>query len=83
MFPVDLPLVASLGGGTRVLFDPVFNERCSPSQFLGPERYTNPSRKIPEVDGVVTSRSPYDQHALQTDPSTPYFEDYFEPMTIP
>ncbi|SJL16585.1 uncharacterized protein ARMOST_20111 [Armillaria ostoyae] len=81
---VDLPLVALLGRGTRVLFDPVFCDRCSPSQFLGPKRYRNPSRKIPEVDGVVISRNPYDQyvsfssallpagHTLQTDPPTRY-----------
>ena len=26
--------------GARILFDPVFSSRCSPSQFVGPKRYT-------------------------------------------
>ncbi|KAA8566781.1 hypothetical protein EYC84_009881 [Monilinia fructicola] len=28
--------------GLRVLFDPVFEDRCSPFTFLGPKRYTRP-----------------------------------------
>ncbi|KAK0229691.1 hypothetical protein EDD85DRAFT_794169 [Armillaria nabsnona] len=46
--------------GLRVIswrgeFDPVFSDTYSPSKFLGPKRYTNPPRKIPEVDGVIIS----------------------------
>lgn len=26
--------------GVRILFDPVFSNRCSPSQYMGPKRYT-------------------------------------------
>ena len=26
--------------GIRILFDPVFSDRCSPSQYIGPKRYT-------------------------------------------
>ena len=29
--------------GIRVLFDPVFSDRCSPSQWLGPKRFTRQS----------------------------------------
>ncbi|KAK0229682.1 hypothetical protein EDD85DRAFT_776205, partial [Armillaria nabsnona] len=43
---VDLPFLPSLGRGARVLFDPVFHDRCSPSQFPCPKRYTNPPSKI-------------------------------------
>lgn len=32
------PLIPSRGA--RILFDPVFSDRCSPSQFMGPKRYT-------------------------------------------
>jgi len=26
--------------GIRILFDPVFSDRCSPTQYMGPKRYT-------------------------------------------
>ena len=29
--------------GARILFDPVFSDRCSPSQLVGPKRYTRAS----------------------------------------
>lgn len=49
--------------GLRVLFDPVFEDRCSPFSFLGPKRY-NPRpcaiADIPIVDAVVISHSHYD-----------------------
>ncbi|KFA75766.1 hypothetical protein S40288_07895 [Stachybotrys chartarum IBT 40288] len=49
--------------GLRVLFDPVFEDRCSPLTFLGPKRYTpRPCdiKDIPYVDAVVISHSHYD-----------------------
>ncbi|KAF7860833.1 hypothetical protein EAF04_008351 [Stromatinia cepivora] len=49
--------------GLRVLFDPVFEERCSPFSFMGPKRYTPIPCKISEipiVDFVVISHSHYD-----------------------
>jgi len=49
--------------GLRVLFDPVFESRCSPFSFLGPKRYTPPPcdiSDIPVVDAVVISHSHYD-----------------------
>lgn len=49
--------------GLRVLFDPVFEDRCSPLAFLGPKRYTpRPCdlADIPVVDAVVISHSHYD-----------------------
>lgn len=49
--------------GLRVLFDPVFEHRCSPFSFLGPQRYTPRPCDIadlPFVDAVVISHSHYD-----------------------
>lgn len=49
--------------GLRVLFDPVFEERCSPFSWLGPKRYTEAPcfiEDLPEVDVVVISHSHYD-----------------------
>lgn len=49
--------------GLRVLFDPVFEDRCAPVQFMGPKRYTPPACSLddlPAVDAVVISHSHYD-----------------------
>ncbi|PNY24773.1 N-acyl-phosphatidylethanolamine-hydrolyzing phospholipase D [Tolypocladium capitatum] len=49
--------------GLRVLFDPVFEDRCSPFTFMGPKRFTpRPCdiRDIPLIDAVVISHSHYD-----------------------
>lgn len=49
--------------GLRVLFDPVFEARCSPFSFMGPKRYTAAPcavADIPLVDLVVISHSHYD-----------------------
>ncbi|KAH7359151.1 NAPE-hydrolyzing phospholipase D [Plectosphaerella cucumerina] len=49
--------------GLRVLFDPVFEDRCSPFTFMGPSRYTKRPcdlAEIPFVDAVVISHSHYD-----------------------
>lgn len=50
-------------GGFRVLFDPVFTDRCSPFSFLGPKRYTEMPcqvEDIPFIDAVVISHNHYD-----------------------
>ncbi|KAF2145065.1 uncharacterized protein K452DRAFT_295620 [Aplosporella prunicola CBS 121167] len=50
-------------GGLRVLFDPVFESRCSPFSFMGPKRYTEMPCKIediPTIDVVVISHAHYD-----------------------
>ncbi|KAK0643420.1 beta-lactamase superfamily domain-containing protein [Cercophora newfieldiana] len=49
--------------GLRVLFDPVFEPRCSPLSFAGPKRYSAPGCAIadlPAVHLVVISHSHYD-----------------------
>nr|OQO19391.1 hypothetical protein B0A51_11265 [Rachicladosporium sp. CCFEE 5018] len=50
-------------GGLRALFDPVFEDRCSPFSFMGPKRYTEAPcmiEDIPLIDVVVISHSHYD-----------------------
>ncbi|KAI4133038.1 MAG: hypothetical protein LQ347_002328 [Umbilicaria vellea] len=50
-------------GGLRVLFDPVFSERCSPFSWMGPKRYTEVPcqiEDIPTIDAVVISHNHYD-----------------------
>ncbi|OCK86324.1 Metallo-hydrolase/oxidoreductase [Lepidopterella palustris CBS 459.81] len=56
-------------GGFRVLFDPVFTERCSPFSFMGPKRYTDiPCQidHIPFIDAVVISHNHYDHMSHPT-----------------
>lgn len=46
-----------------MLFDPVFDQRCSPFSFMGPKRYTDMPcqiEDIPFIDIVVISHSHYD-----------------------
>lgn len=49
--------------GRRVLFDPVFGDRCSPSSFYGPRRFFAPPlpvAELPALDRVVISHDHYD-----------------------
>jgi|SRR5450432_2011534 N-acyl-phosphatidylethanolamine-hydrolysing phospholipase D len=49
--------------GLRVLFDPVFEDRCSPFTWLGPKRFTEAPCQladIPVIDVVIISHSHYD-----------------------
>ncbi|HEX5198422.1 MAG TPA: MBL fold metallo-hydrolase [Actinoplanes sp.] len=49
--------------GRRVLFDPVWSERCSPSQRVGPRRLHAPPVPLdglPPVDAIVISHDHYD-----------------------
>jgi N-acyl-phosphatidylethanolamine-hydrolysing phospholipase D len=50
-------------GGLNLLTDPVFSERCSPSQWAGPKRHTPPGLtldQLPHVDVVLLSHNHYD-----------------------
>lgn len=40
-FLVELPAPKGADRGVRILFDPVFSYRCSPSSFMGPARHTS------------------------------------------
>ncbi|WP_432982000.1 MBL fold metallo-hydrolase [Dactylosporangium sp. CA-233914] len=49
--------------GVRVLFDPVWSERCSPTSFAGPKRLHPmplPLEELPRIDAVVISHDHYD-----------------------
>jgi L-ascorbate metabolism protein UlaG (beta-lactamase superfamily) len=49
--------------GQRVLFDPMFSERCSPVSFLGPKRFFAsplPLSQLPHIDVVAISHDHYD-----------------------
>ncbi|KAI0144849.1 beta-lactamase superfamily domain-containing protein, partial [Pestalotiopsis sp. NC0098] len=49
--------------GLCILFDPVFEDRCGPSQLLGYKRFTAPACEpadLPAVDAVIISHSHYD-----------------------
>lgn len=53
----------------RVLFDPVFENRCSPFTWLGPARFTPAPCKIediPIIDAVIISHNHYDHLSLPT-----------------
>jgi N-acyl-phosphatidylethanolamine-hydrolysing phospholipase D len=50
-------------GGLNILTDPIFSERCSPVQFIGPRRVTPPPlapENLPAIDYVVISHNHYD-----------------------
>ncbi|KAJ7593485.1 hypothetical protein C8J56DRAFT_499042 [Mycena floridula] len=62
-FYVELPACSSAGGaaarGARILFDPIFSERCSPIQWAGFKRITPPAcslEELPEIDIIVIFR---------------------------
>ena len=49
--------------GMRVLTDPIFSQRCSPTQAVGPKRFApTPMRidELPHLDAIVISHDHYD-----------------------
>lgn len=49
--------------GKRLLLDPVWSERCSPTRFMGPKRFHPvpiPLGALPKVDAVIISHDHYD-----------------------
>ena len=49
--------------GVRVLIDPVWDERASPSRYFGPKRFYAPTLKLqslPKLDAVLISHDHYD-----------------------
>jgi L-ascorbate metabolism protein UlaG (beta-lactamase superfamily) len=56
-------------GGLRVLTDPVWSERVSPSTAIGPKRFFDPPislGELPRVDAVVISHDHYDHLDMAT-----------------
>ncbi|MGS2618159.1 MBL fold metallo-hydrolase [Micromonospora sp. LZ34] len=67
--------------GRRVLLDPVWSERCSPSALVGPRRLHEPPVRLdelPRVDAILISHDHYDHldmatvQALLTSQSAPF-----------
>jgi L-ascorbate metabolism protein UlaG (beta-lactamase superfamily) len=55
--------------GHRVLLDPVWSDRCSPSPLAGPRRLHEPPvplTRLPDVDAVVISHDHYDHLDMAT-----------------
>ncbi|GGN65298.1 Zn-dependent hydrolase [Actinoplanes lobatus] len=55
--------------GHRILLDPVWSERCSPSSLAGPKRLHEPPVPLPELpalDAVVISHDHYDHLDMET-----------------
>jgi L-ascorbate metabolism protein UlaG (beta-lactamase superfamily) len=55
--------------GYRVLTDPVFSDRCSPSRTVGPERMHRPPiplESLPALDAIVISHDHYDHLDIDT-----------------
>jgi len=55
--------------GKRVLLDPVWSERCSPSRLTGPKRLHEPPvplRELPPLDAVLISHDHYDHLDMET-----------------
>lgn len=50
--------------GANILCDPIFSQRCSPFQWLGPKRYTEPpctASELPsQIDFLIISHNHYD-----------------------
>ncbi|KAK5946198.1 hypothetical protein PMZ80_000339 [Knufia obscura] len=62
-FLIETSCVPGQAREVRILFDPVFSERTSPVQWLGPKRYTpTPCSvdELPEVDLIAISHNRYD-----------------------
>ena len=55
--------------GYRVLADPVWSERCSPSRAVGPQRLHEPPSELdalPAIDAVIISHDHYDHLDVDT-----------------
>jgi L-ascorbate metabolism protein UlaG (beta-lactamase superfamily) len=55
--------------GRRVLIDPVWSERCSPSSLAGPRRLHPvpvPVDRLPELDAIIISHDHYDHLDMAT-----------------
>lgn len=72
--------------GQRVLTDPVFSQRTSPSRWLGPERFFAPPLALadmPTLDAVVISHDHYDHLDYESIVAlTPVTQKFFVPLGV-
>ncbi len=69
-------------GVTSILTDPIFSERCSPVQWMGPRRVRAPGlalEALPAVDAILVSHNHYDHMDL---PSLRALQRRFRPQVI-
>jgi hypothetical protein len=55
--------VLSIGRQANIIIDPVFSQRASPFQWIGPQRYRPPACEVdslPPIHGVFVSHDHYD-----------------------
>ena len=55
--------------GVRVLIDPVWEQRASPVQWMGPKRFFSPTLRLedlPELDAILISHDHYDHLGAET-----------------
>ncbi|KAJ7679589.1 beta-lactamase superfamily domain-containing protein [Mycena rosella] len=84
--------------GAHILFDPVFSDRCSPSQLIGPKRFTRKSIRfffpppcrledVPEIDAIIISHNHYDHMGTTSLTGlltrTPAPHAYFHSLGVP
>ena len=53
----------------NILFDPIFSKRCSPSQTVGPVRFTEPPCQVedlPPIDLILLSHDHYDHSDVES-----------------
>ncbi|KAL0958929.1 hypothetical protein HGRIS_014245 [Hohenbuehelia grisea] len=68
--------------GINVLFDPIFSERCSPVQWIGPKRFTPAPCQVndlPEVDAVHDHYDHLDANTIKALYKRSYLPHIFTP----
>ncbi|CAO1616091.1 unnamed protein product [Sympodiomycopsis kandeliae] len=53
----------------NIIFDPIFSKRCSPSQTVGPVRFTEPpcqAEDLPPIDLIMLSHDHYDHSDVES-----------------
>ncbi|KAK7677735.1 hypothetical protein QCA50_019287 [Cerrena zonata] len=61
--------LVQISGHVRIIFDPIFSERASPSTWIGPRRWLAPPcepYELPEVHFIAISHNHYDHLDIQT-----------------
>ena len=71
--------------GVNILFDPIFSDRCSPSQIAGPKRFTKAPCQVadlPPIDIVVISHNQYERPEFCCNTHTPCSYDHLDENTL-